>query len=86
MKITVIGCGRWGSFIAKYLSDIGHDVVLYGRESSKNMRELIETRSNALLTLPSEVRLSCDLADALAGAEVTVISQRVSFAQGSSIP
>ena len=31
MKITVIGCGRWGSFIAWYLDKAGHSVSLYGR-------------------------------------------------------
>ncbi len=37
MKISVLGCGRWGTFIAWYLEEIGHQVTLYGRESSKNM-------------------------------------------------
>ena len=31
MKATVIGCGRWGSFIAWYLRKIGHEVTLYGQ-------------------------------------------------------
>ena len=35
MKIAVIGCGRWGSFIAWYLDKIGNEVTLYGRESSE---------------------------------------------------
>ena len=35
MKIAVIGCGRWGSFIAWYLDKIGNEVSLYGRESSE---------------------------------------------------
>ena len=38
MKITVIGPGRWGSFIAWYLDSIGHDVTLYGRVSSRHMQ------------------------------------------------
>lgn len=41
MKISVIGCGRWGSFITWYLDHIGHDVTLYGRESSKNMARFL---------------------------------------------
>ncbi len=28
MKIAVIGCGRWGSFIAWYLDKIGNEVSL----------------------------------------------------------
>ena len=35
-KVTVIGCGRWGSFIAYYLDKIGKDVTLYGRSTSKD--------------------------------------------------
>ena len=29
MRIGVIGCGRWGSFIAWYLDKIGNDVTLF---------------------------------------------------------
>ena len=32
MKISVLGCGRWGTFIAWYLDKIGHQITLYGRE------------------------------------------------------
>ncbi|MDD4422841.1 MAG: 2-dehydropantoate 2-reductase N-terminal domain-containing protein, partial [Eubacteriales bacterium] len=31
MVISVIGCGRWGSFIAWYLDRCGNKVYLYGR-------------------------------------------------------
>lgn len=51
-KVFVIGCGRWGTFIAWYLDKIGHKVFLYGRENSRNMRELLETRKNNYLSLP----------------------------------
>lgn len=61
MRVSVIGCGRWGSFLAWYLDRIGHDVTLYGRESSRHMREFLDTRSNGLLTLPSSVSLSTSL-------------------------
>ena len=36
MNITVIGSGRWGSFIAYYLDKIGKKVTLYGRSTSKD--------------------------------------------------
>ena len=74
MRITVIGCGRWGSFIAKYLCDIGHRVTLYGRESSANMRNFIATRKNSYLTLPENVALSTELGSALESADIIVIS------------
>lgn len=73
MKITVIGCGRWGSLIAWYLDRCGHDVTLYGRASSKHMQAFLETRSNGLLTLPARVTLSTDLAS-VRDAEAIVIS------------
>lgn len=57
-NILVIGCGRWGSFIAWYLDKIGHRVSLYGREQSNNMRELLITRKNRYLTLPETVNLT----------------------------
>lgn len=73
MKITVIGCGRWGSLITWYLDRRGHEMTLYGRSDSRHMRAFIETRSNDLLTLPESVTLSTSL-DSLCDAEVIVIS------------
>ena len=73
MNITVIGCGRWGSFLAWYLDRIGHAVTLYGREGSRHMRAFLDTRSNGLLTLPESVTLSTSLS-AVDGADVVVIS------------
>ena len=65
MKITVIGCGRWGSFIAWYLDKIGQKVSLYGSESSPRMAELKRTRSNDKITLPPSITLLTDLKKAL---------------------
>lgn len=73
MNITVIGCGRWGSLIAWYLDQIGHNVSLYGRESSAHMKAFLTTRSNGLLTLPESVRLTTSLSDA-AEAEIFILS------------
>ena len=74
LNVTVIGCGRWGSFIAKYLADEGHTVTLYGRESSRNMQEFIRTRKNALMALPQRVQLCTDLGDAVKNIDVLIIS------------
>ncbi len=57
MRVTVIGCGRWGSFLAWYADKLGFTARLYGRESSAHMRALRETRSNGLVTLPDTVTL-----------------------------
>lgn len=74
MNITVIGCGRWGSFIAKYLFDIGHSVTLYGRQNSDHMQAFLQHRRNQFLTLPEGLALSTDLSHALEGAALAVIS------------
>lgn len=81
MKITVIGCGRWGSFIAWYLDRIQHEVTLYGRADSKKMNEFLETRKNGLLTLNSSVQLSTSLKE-VTDADVIVISINSQGLQG----
>jgi len=73
-KVAVIGCGRWGAFIAKYLSDLGHAVTLYGRAGSRRTEELLAMRKNALMELPAGVALSTSLEKALAPAEILVVS------------
>lgn len=73
MKITVIGCGRWGSFIGWYLDRIGHTVTLYGRSSSAHMQQFIATRSNGSVTYPDSVRLTTDLSEAVES-DVIIIS------------
>ena len=64
MKIPVIGCGRWGSFIAWYLDSIGHEVSLYGRCGSKHMEAFESTRTNGLVTLNDSIALRYDIAEA----------------------
>lgn len=73
MKITVIGCGRWGSLITWYLDSIGHDVTLYGRENSKNMQRFMKERKNDLLEFPESIKLETNLA-CVKEADVIVIS------------
>ena len=73
MKITVIGCGRWGSFIAWYLDHIGHEVSLYGREGSANMQRFMAERRNDYIELPESLKLTTDINSVL-DSEVVVIS------------
>lgn len=72
-KVFVIGCGRWGTFIAWYLDKIGHEVHLYGREQSANMRGLIKTRKNQYLTLSDSVDLTTTY-EAMQNADYIMIS------------
>ena len=74
MKITVIGCGRWGSFIANYLSGIGHDVYLYGPSDTKDMQCFLQYRKNSFITLRDAVTLSCELDTSISRADVVIIS------------
>lgn len=74
MKISVLGCGRWGAFLAWYLNRRGFDVTLWGREGSLNLKRLIEQRSNDYLEMPESVALTDDLEAAAAHAKTIVIS------------
>ena len=74
MNITVLGCGRWGSFHAWYADHIGHTVTLWGRNSSQNLKELQDTRKNEYVTLPRSITLTSDLTAAITSAQVCVLS------------
>jgi glycerol-3-phosphate dehydrogenase (NAD(P)+) len=73
MTISVIGCGRWGSFIAWFLDKVGHSITLYGRKGSKSLQQFMETRRSSLITLPKQIILTDNLSDAL-NSELIVIS------------
>ena len=74
LRITVIGCGRWGGCLAWYLDKLGHEVTLYGRGGSEKLARFRSTRTNGLVTLPESVRLTTDLAGAVGTAEILAIS------------
>lgn len=74
LNISVLGCGRWGTFIAWYANKVGHNVILWGRENSNNYIKLDETRMNNYLKLPEDVELSNSLRKAVSFAEIIIIS------------
>lgn len=74
MRVSVLGCGRWGSFHAWYAHRVGHTVTLWGRTGSGHLAELCATRANEFLTLPDEILLTDDLAAAIRTAEIVIIS------------
>ena len=74
MKISVLGCGRWGSFIAWYLCNRGHEVYSWGPEDDYSYQVLKETGKNEYVELDSRIRLTCDLQEAVERAEVIIIS------------
>lgn len=73
MKIFVIGCGRWGSFMAWYLDSIGHDVTLYGRTTSEKMQKILAERKSGVLSLPDSIKLTTEL-DGLKKCDTVVVS------------
>jgi len=64
MRVSVLGAGRWGSFIAWYLSR-EHEVTLWAREGSANTQSLIEKRGNTLLSFDGKTLITTDLEKAL---------------------
>jgi len=74
VRVAVLGCGRWGTFHAWYAQRIGHEVMLWGRRESKHLARLRESRQNEYLTLPKTVDLTDDLSQAVAFADVIIVS------------
>lgn len=75
MNISVLGCGRWGSFLAWYQSRIlNNSVILWGERGRRSFEELAKNRRNEFVGLPEEITLSCDLPSAIAFADVVIIS------------
>lgn len=74
MKFSVLGAGRWGSFIAWYLNKIGNDVIVWGKPTGKKIQQLLETRQNDYVTIPESIKLSTDLNEAINTSDYIVIS------------
>lgn len=74
MKISVLGCGRWGSCIAWYLDKIGHDVISCGLQDAPEFIQLKNTHKNDYLTFPHSIEVTSDLQKAVSHAETIIIS------------
>lgn len=73
MKVTVLGTGRWGTFLAVYHSR-RNDVVLWGRKEYPDFQQLEKERRNSYLELPDNLILESDLGKALNHSDYIVIS------------
>lgn len=82
MKITVIGDGGWGTANAMLLAGYGHDVTLWGA-FPEYIEEMKRTRRNEKflkgVTLPDNLKLTGDRAEAVKGAEVIVLAPPSKF-------
>ena len=57
MNVTVLGSGRWGTFLAVYHSR-RNNVKLWGLAEAPDFQELMATRKNAYLELPDNLELA----------------------------
>ncbi len=74
MKVSVLGCGRWGSFISWYLNRTGHEVCEWGRENSPSFSALKNTGKNEYVKLAKTIKLTSNLKEALEFSNTIVIS------------
>ncbi len=74
MNFTLLGCGRWGSFIAWYLNKNGNNVTVWGRPHDATITNLIETRKNEYVEFPESIALTTNLEEALDKSEYVIIS------------
>ncbi|MDE7162696.1 MAG: glycerol-3-phosphate dehydrogenase [Clostridia bacterium] len=75
MKISVLGCGRWGSFIAWYHATVlKNNVILYGEDGRESYDILMAEGKNEYVALDESITLTSDLAYALKRSDVIIIS------------
>ncbi len=75
MKISVLGCGRWGSFLAWYQATVlNNSVILWGERGRKSFETLRAEGANEYVTLDPSITLTDDLSLAVSSAEVIIIS------------
>ena len=74
MNYTILGCGRWGSFIAWYLDNTGHKVRTWGLETDPYVVNFFATRKNNYVTLPKSIELTTNLEYAVNKNENIIIS------------
>ena len=75
MKISVLGCGRWGSFIAWYQATVlRNKVISWGPEGEYSYEVLKNTGKNEYVTLDKSIDLTCDLKRAVTESDVIIIS------------
>lgn len=75
-KISLIGCGRWGTFLgwyaANYCKDRVNGVDMYDIPTSPNFIELCDTRKNPYLSLSDNMFLHEKLEDVLGNNTIIV--------------
>lgn len=82
-RISLIGCGRWGTFLGWYTANYGaaDEVYMYDIPSSPNFIELRDTRKNSYLSLSDNMFLFDNLAKVLEN-DVIIISIGCQYFRG----
>ncbi len=74
MNVSVLGCGRWGSFIGWYLAGNCHKVIQWGTEGNHSFDVLKNTGRNEYIELDKRIELTADLEKAINNSEIIIIS------------
>lgn len=74
MKISVLGCGRWGSCIAWYLDKIGNNVLSWGLTEAPDFKQLKKEHRNEYLSYSPKTVVTDDLQLATEHGEIIIVS------------
>ncbi len=80
--LAVVNAGGWGTALAIKLANQGHAVRLWARRSEMAeciARDRENTRYLSGVTIPASVRVTADLGEAIAGADVVVVAAIASY-------
>jgi glycerol-3-phosphate dehydrogenase (NAD(P)+) len=76
LSVAVLGAGSWGTALAALIARHGHRTVLWGRDAAA-IETLNTTHANARylpgIALPSSLRATHDLADAMRGTDLVLV-------------
>ena len=85
MKVSVIGDGAWGTALALNMIANGHNVQLWGA-FPEYLTEVEARRENYKflpgVSLPRELRLTCDISEAVTGQDMIVLATPTQFLRG----
>lgn len=73
-RVTVIGCGRWGSFLAWYADQLGHSVTVYGIAGDPTYENFVMTRKNEYVKFAPSIELTSDIVRAVKSSEIIIVS------------
>ncbi|MEE3420002.1 MAG: NAD(P)H-dependent glycerol-3-phosphate dehydrogenase [Lachnospiraceae bacterium] len=87
IKTAVIGCGAWGLAIARHLSGVGNDVVVWCH--SEEARTELETTRKSMrafpdVELPALIRYTTDMEKAVKGKDLVVFSVASPFTRATA--